>query len=435
MPSTIHWIPHDTVIVRQDRQRKSMDEKKLKALMDSIKHFGLIHPIVVESLEEPYLLVGERRLLAMRKLESEILCANELGPLGCVPVLLRSDVDDQLRQEIEYTENIAREDLSWQDRVAAEARLHKFRVKQADTVGTVQTLTDTAREIKGDSFNTAAITDLRENVMLEPYLQDDDVKGAKTRREAVNIVKKKLTDIFRGALAKRMDLNRVNKPHRLICGSCLDYLPLLCVEPTRYDVILVDPPYGINAHKMTPMSQSESGMMHEYEDSPESAKKIWECIANFGAQVCKPEAHLYMFLDFRHWETVKLILTYAGWVVWPTPIIWHKPTGGMLGDSTRGPRKSYEMIIYATRGDKRVKGVYFDTIIANPADASLHAAAKPVEVLENLLRRSCNPGDRVLDPCCGSGPIFDAADRLSLIATGIEISERHHATALTRIAR
>ena len=62
----------------------------------------------------------------------------------------------------------------------------------------------------------------------------------------------------------------------------------------------------------------------------------------------------------------------------------------------------------------------------------LHGAQKPVALYQDLLSRSANPGDRVLDPFGGTGPILVAANRLGLVATYIEQNENSFNIAQTR---
>ena len=58
------------------------------------------------------------------------------------------------------------------------------------------------------------------------------------------------------------------------------------------------------------------------------------------------------------------------------------------------------------------------------SDANLgHHAQKPVALYDNLLRRSARAGDYILDPFCGTGPVFPAAHALRCRATGIEIDD------------
>lgn len=299
-------------------------------------------------------------------------------------------------------------------------------------MGQKQTFTATAQELKGDTPITPQdLTDVRNATILRPFLNDPDVAKAGSEREALSIARKKLAHEFQAALAKSFDLTKANTPHILVHGAASDVMPRL--ESGKFDCILVDPPYGIDAHKMVPMSGSQSGVIHEYNDTFDYAYGIWQTIFQEGARVCKEAAHIYMFCDFRHFTTLTALAKGFGWDVWDTPIIWHKPGGGNLGDSSRGPRKSFETILFARRGDRRVTGVYLDVIVKNAADTALHAAAKPVDLYVDLLRRTCVPGDKVLDPCSGSGPIFPAANRLRLVATGVEKSHTHYATALQRL--
>lgn len=55
---------------------------------------------------------------------------------------------------------------------------------------------------------------------------------------------------------------------------------------------------------------------------------------------------------------------------------------------------------------------------------------KPLLLLERIIALASEPGDRVLDPCCGSGTTLVAARRLGRAALGIDRSE--HALELTR---
>lgn len=427
----MHIIPAHSIVVAQNRQRREFNPDKLRQLSESIQRNGLLHPIVIESLTDRRLLVGERRLRVVSAFGAPFRCDNQTIMPGHIPVLIFGELTELQRQEVEYEENAIREDLSWQEKNQAIARLHALRTAQAADRGERQTYTATATEIKGDNVKAPDVMAVRHATILEPFLSDPEVAKAKTEKEALSIARKKLTAEFATRLAQNFDQSKSKSPHAIIHGDLREVLPGLA--ESSFDCIIVDPPYGIDAHKMSTLSGSESGIRHEYEDTFEYAFSVWEAIFSASTRLCKASAHLYMFCDFRHWTTLSEMAESYGWAVWATPIIWHKPSGGMLGDTARGPRKSYELILYASRGDRKVTGVYLDVIVANAADTEHHAAAKPVEVYTNLLRRSCHPGDRVIDMCCGGGTIFPAANRLRLIATGIEGVERHYANAMRRL--
>jgi DNA modification methylase len=73
-------------------------------------------------------------------------------------------------------------------------------------------------------------------------------------------------------------------------------------------------------------------------------------------------------------------------------------------------------------------------VLDYPPDTNLgHAAQKPVALFQDLLSRSILPGQSVLDPFCGSGPIFAAAHALKARATGIEMDQGSYGIAVKRI--
>jgi DNA modification methylase len=67
-----------------------------------------------------------------------------------------------------------------------------------------------------------------------------------------------------------------------------------------------------------------------------------------------------------------------------------------------------------------------------PVKKLLHGAQKPAALYCELLSRSANPGDTVLDCFAGTGPILVAANRMQLTATYIEIDETAYNIALGR---
>ena len=83
--------------------RKYFDEEKLKELSDSIKHHGLLQPIVVIEHDNRYILIaGERRLRA-----------SKLANLEKIKAIIASVELDELRmRELALIENIQRENLN-----------------------------------------------------------------------------------------------------------------------------------------------------------------------------------------------------------------------------------------------------------------------------------------------------------------------------------
>jgi len=159
-------------------------------------------------------------------------------------------------------------------------------------------------------------------------------------------------------------------------------------------------------------------LQHTYEDSVDAALAAAECIAKEGFRVAKRRAHLYLFCDIDHFVRLKEIVARHRWKPWRTPIIWDKGSTGYALAGTQGWRRSHELILFASKGGKGFSTATSDVIrVPNVRDKS-HAAEKPAALYVELLKRSCLPRDRVLDPCCGSGTIFDAARETYTVKSG-----------------
>lgn len=63
----------------------------------------------------------------------------------------------------------------------------------------------------------------------------------------------------------------------------------------------------------------------------------------------------------------------------------------------------------------------------------IHPAQKPVALLKKLIEIFTDPGDVVIDPCCGSGTTLRAAKELGRNAYGFEISKEFYRRAKTEM--
>lgn len=424
------------VKIAPDRQRKEFNEQDMTSLVEGLLQRPLLHPISLDDTNQ--LIAGERRLRAVSILaaqDRQIMFEGELVPLGFIPYVNVGKLTPLEYEEIQLAENLERSDLTWQENSATIARLHFLRTGQKELVGEKQTFTQTAKEITVMAGKPAAeVTthgrlDVANSVLLAGHLHKPEVAGAKTKKEAINIVRRDLAKTFEAELAKRVQ----KRPSRHTLWNTDCRLRLKDIATNSIDVIITDPPFGIDADKMSPLSGSESGAVHQYQDDPAYAKEIMLAIINETPRICKEKSHLYMFCDFRYFSLISEWLAAVGWAVHHRPMIWNKPSGGMLGDTTRAPRLAYETIIFARRGDRLMHRVGFEVITMNGVDSKRNPAEKPVSLYEDLISRSATPGNIILDPCCGTGPLFPACNRLGLLGIGMELREQDYNTALLRL--
>jgi site-specific DNA-methyltransferase (adenine-specific) len=329
-----------------------------------------------------------------------------------VPYNCLDELDENSLLEAELEENVLRADLSVAETAAAYGRLHAYRLLQASESGIPHTVKDTASEIIGREALGSARQRVDDLLIISRHLENPDVAKAKSVSEAIKVIEKDLRAEHYSRLANSSP-GGVSTDYSLCRGDVREFLPRL--PDGLFTCIVTDPPYGIDAGGFG----DQAAHRHTYDDRPEESRELYNLLASEGIRITRPQAHLYAFCDVRQFAELDLVFTLAGWKVWPFPLIWSK-NGGMLPDPKKGPRRSYETILFAIKGDKEVQLVANDVLSIPMVSDPKRAAEKPADLYYDLLRRSVLPGDSVLDPFCGSGPIFPAAKRLRLKAVGIE---------------
>lgn len=427
----MHVVPLTDITVLDDRIRKTFDEDKIAELAESIETIGLLHAPVVQS-DGKTLVAGERRLRALRKLfasdpSGEYVYNGESIPRSHVPVILLADLGVRGVKEAELHENVRRVHLSWQEKAAAVEALHKLRIEQAAERGETHTMRDTAAEIVDKPKEQVSnYRDTIRDLIVAQYIDDPDVQAAPDRNAALQIIERKL-EKEKNALLAREALSRGYGAHQIIVGDMRVEIPKL--EQGSIDCIITDPPYGVNAETWPNMK----AIPHDYQDGPQYSREMFKALATLGWQVTKPQAHLYTFCAVENFFDIRSTFEAVGWYVWATPLIWYKGNMGVAPRPSHGPRRTYEVLLYAIKGDKTQKQLGHD-VLTIPHDSSVERGAhKPPALYEELLTRSCYPGDTVLDPFCGTGPIFVAAKRLNMTAIGFDVDEAAIGIAFERL--
>jgi len=432
-----HLVDLAAIRILPNRQRRDLDDEATADLARSLRTSGLLHPPVCRTdPENPagiVLVAGERRLRAIsmaHKLGWQFNHGGSPVPAGQVPVTLIGELDAIAAEEAELEENVKRKDLTWQERAAAEARLHSLRSAQALSRGGSQTVRATAEEVygRGDGYYQDAV---RTNLLVAKHLADPDVAKAPSAKDALKVLKRKEEVARNTARAAELGAKTASELHALLNMSCLNWIPA-----DRYDVVLSDPPYGIDASDFGDSGRKivAGPEAHRYDDSYKAWQVLMQKFVVLMDTATVPQAHAYLFCDFDRFHELKRYVELVGWRVHRTPLIWHKAgNGGRVPWPTSGPRRHYEIILFAVKGDKPVNFIGPD-VISVPNDDNLgHGAQKPVALYLELLRRSARAGDKVLDPFCGTGPIFPAAHEVKCLATGIELDAANYAIAAKRL--
>lgn len=426
-------------VVVSDRQRKEFGPKELLELKRSILSKGLMHAPVVSLSETGYKLVaGERRIRAMTELHEEGLSFSyngKLVPPFSIPYTTLSELALADLMEAELEENIIRADLTFLEKCEAKARIHELRTGQNPT----QTFVQTAKEIaakKGKDPATVTATspetrDIQRAVLIHKHRNDPAVQKAKDESAAQKVILDKMEAAMRAKLATVT--KTLNTTHTLIRGDCREEMKKL--PDGKFDIIFSDPPYGINA------DTAKSDSKHFYDDSPDNAFSIYHAIMSEGFRVTKPKAALLLWCDIEHFFDLRTYAAQQGWTTWRTPLIYHKGETGHAPWGRAGFVRTYETLLFAVKGARELYSPggadvkAFHSVRAERQEKKkFHAAEKPVWILSTFLRVLGLETHSVLDPCCGSGPIFPAAHQLHMTVTGIELDEHYYNVAASRIS-
>jgi ParB/RepB/Spo0J family partition protein len=430
-------IPFDSINVSTKRQRRDIAPKALVELASSIDRNGLLHPVVVRKGDKGYdLVAGERRLRAIEylwQLGATLRCGESQFSENQVPVTFLGDLDPIDAFECELEENLRREDLSWQDRSEATAQLFELRRLQAEKRGASSppSVAEFAKEVYPEKSPGNAHTATRKELIVSRHLKDPEVAKAKTLDEGLKVIQRKEEAKRNAQLGESVGRTFSRESHTLLNGNCLDIMEEL--PSNSFDVILTDPPYGINAQDFGDAGGRAHSTGHLYDDSYDSWLDLMRNWAPMSFRLAKLQAHLYVFCDVDNFLILRGIMRDAGWDCFRTPLIWNNPTSQRAPWPTCGPHRRYQMCLYAIKSKRPILKVGSD-VVTYSSDPNLNwAAQKPVDLYRDFLIRSCRAGDTVLDSFAGSGTIFPAAHSLKIKATGIELDPVAYGIAAKRL--
>lgn len=427
------FVKTSDIIITDDRHRKAIAEKELTELEDSISRLGLFHALLVED-DGLTLLAGHRRFCAIFNLhqrEERYFYDGKPVERGTLPVIRLSDLSPLHKKEIELEENTRRVQLHWREEAAAISEIHRIRTEQAEAKGKTQTRSQTAQDIyKGeDGPKASEVQKVSHALIIDQFSDDEEVMAAKTADEALKLIEKKLIKAQNKRIAEEYDPDALSSAHTLIQGDLRE--EMLKLPDGKFDCIIADPPYGIDADTF----RNQAAVEHTYQDDEDYANGLMAYIAIEGMRITKDKAHIYVFCDINRFAFIRILFEDAGWYVWKWPLIWYKGSNvGILPVPGIGPRRTYEAILYGVKGKRKTLIEGAPDVLTIPHDKSVERGAhKPPDLYEALINRTCLPGHTVLDPCAGTAPLIEAANQTRTTATCIELDPVAFGQALKRL--
>lgn len=419
----------------------------VELLAYNIEQHGLIHPIAVMKYDEPYkgfdyfLLAGERRLRAFVFLKKDMI------PAKVYP----SDLDGVEIRCIELYENILREDLSWQEETDLTAEIHNLQVqlygeKRGDEGHSMR---DTARLLHQSPAKVSLdikLAEARKIILENPKLRKafPGLDKAKTKMEAHKILDKgehiikqaKLAGEIANKMAKTpVELIKENMSNQYIVGDFFE--ESLKLKDRSFDIVEMDPPFGIDIHHKKHMGDHRPIGFSFYEewDSNSYTTKINKAMKE-SYRLLKDGGWMIVWFGPEPWfETVYQAIIGAGFACKRIPGIWNKG-GGQTIHADLYMANSYEMFFYARKGAAKLNRQGLPNIISYKPVASQekeHITEKPVELYEDLISRFVGPGTKILVPFLGSGATLLAAANLKMQGIGYDLSKEHRQSYVVKV--
>lgn len=401
------------------RQRKTY--ARIDDLAASIERFGQFVPIIVTPIPEEkgkYLLVmGGRRIRALQKLGLTTALAME-----------KETLDKVHRLELELEENLQREDLSWPERAEAIAEIHRLKTELygPGTPGR-------GKSQGWSQQDTATATDLSTGLVSESLLAADVIKHfpelAKEKSVGAAIrkykwLRRKAGDIIQ---AQSLEDPETLHPNAHLChGDAFSYMKP--VESHSFDLILTDPPWGIDLDQMHMLASDDRGAIRvdkqSISDNSEWGKPQLEELISQAARLLAPDRWFVMFIGDQHLNWITQTCAKYFPLTNPVPGIWDKVNPGRPGPLHLSPQ--HEMFIYCCTGKRNISphSTIFPCPRVSPS-TQFHPTQKPIALMQELIEVFSLKHERVFDPFMGSGSTIAACVRAGRQGTGCELDETY----------
>lgn len=416
------------IIIKEDTPRFRKDMGKIKELAESFKKFGQLQPCLVNRNME--LIAGGRRLAACVEAGID------------VKIVFTDTVDPLVMREMELEENIQRKAFTPAEEILAIDELHRLKrqIYGEPVVGsdkkTGWTQQDTA-DIIGKSRDSVT-----KNLELAEALKNFPILAAcKSKSDIKKAVKglQRIQDSAEALATHEEFIKERGTLYEFHNIDCLEHLSTMAEKSV--DILLTDPPYGIDIHDITIGLGGHTGSTVtttgiKYDDDYQNAMELIGKVAIESHRIVKDTGFAVVFCAISNFPMVRMLFESAGWFCSQRPVIWIKNESGQNNAPSKWFSAAYEAMLFARRVDSQIviegKVDWIQCPNVTPS-VRIHQAEKPVALLKELLSRLGMAGSVVLDPFAGSGATIEASLELNMFPIGCEQLAEAYALAQARI--
>lgn len=185
--------------------------------------------------------------------------------------------------------------------------------------------------------------------------------------------------------------------------DCYDFAKSWKGKP--FNFLHLDPPYGMGVNNSDNQQSKKSSVEGSYSDSLQDfqdAIDFW---------IASPPAHVVnlnyctavVWHNPKTWPKLKAAAIAGGWEYMDFPFVAHKTNNsGVIPNPSKDFRRTYETAMFLYRNTSVVENVAA-SIGVSFASKELHTTEKPVAALQHVFRGLLFQRARVLDPYAGSG--------------------------------
>jgi site-specific DNA-methyltransferase (adenine-specific) len=343
---------------------------------------------------------------------------------------------------MELEENIQRKAFTAAEEIMAVNELHELKQQihgvpvQGSNSGKGWKLDDTANALGKTRASVIGDIQLADALKNFPVLANCKtksdikraVKGLARIRESVTAMET-YEETMKDKVAK----------YELYNVDCFEHMKTMADKSV--DVLLTDPPYGIDIHDITIGLGGKTGADVtmtgiKYDDSYDESMELIGRLAMESFRIVKDTGFAVVFCAISNFNMVRTLFEASGWLCSQRPIIWIKNESGQNNAPSKWMSAGYESMLFARRVDSRIviegKVDWIQCPNITPS-VRIHQAEKPVALLKEVLSRIALPGAVVFDPFAGSCATVETAIELNTYPIACEKEVETFAVARTRI--
>jgi len=393
------------------RNARKHSKKQIRQIADSIERFGFTNPILVD--DDDMILAGHGRVAAAALLGIET-----------VPTLRLSAMSEADKRAYILADNKIAENAGWDIDILAGELEFILGVTPTIDIGLI-------------GFSIAevdAILDGGESPH-QPHDEKDEIIPEATSEPVT-----RLGDLWQLG------------GHKLVCGDARhqgSFSRLMTNSngsPELAQMMFTDPPYNVQIDgNVSGRGRHREFVMASGEMSPAAFVAFLVSVCQLAARWSRNGSIHFVCMDWRHMDEIQA----AGRLVYAelkNLIVWVKDNAGMgsfyrsrhelIFAFKNGTAPHFNSFELGQNGRHRsnvwhYRGANTPTRESREALA-LHPTVKPVAMVADALRDCSQRGGIVLDPFCGSGTIFIAAQKTGRNARAIELDPIYCDTAIRR---